>query len=144
VAALLLPNDHPIGTKRLCLDNGYFETFNRENVALADVRSDPIIAVTPTALRTETREFELDDLAFATGFDAVTGALLGIDIAVKDGPRLRDKWANGPRTYLGVMTAGFPNLFIITGPVSPSVNSNLAASIAARRLDRRLFAVFKR
>ena len=129
VAALLLPNDHPIGTKRLCLDMGYFETLNRENVALVDVRSDPIVAVTPTGLRTATREFELDDIVFATGFDAITGALLDIDIAVKDGPRLRDKWANGPRTYLGLMTAGFPNLFIITGPGSPSVKSNMVASI---------------
>jgi len=129
VAALLLPNDHPIGTKRLCLDMGYFETFNRENVALVDVRSDPIVAVTPTGLRTEMREFELDDIAFATGFDAITGALLDIDIAVKHGLRLRDKWADGPRTYLGLMTAGFPNLFIITGPGSPSVKSNMVASI---------------
>jgi cyclohexanone monooxygenase len=129
VAALLLPNDHPIGTKRLCLDIGYFETFNRENVTLVDVRSDPIVAMTPTGLRTEMREFELDNIVFATGFDAITGALLDIDIAVKDGPRLRDKWANGPSTYLGLMTAGFPNLFIITGPGSPSVKSNMVASI---------------
>ena len=75
------------------------------------------------------REFELDEIVFATGFDAITGALLDIDIAVKEGPRLRDKWANGPRTYLGLMTAGFPNLFIITGPGSPSVKSNMVASI---------------
>jgi cyclohexanone monooxygenase len=129
VAALLLPNDHPIGTKRLCLDNGYFETFNRENVTLVDVRSDPIVAITPTGLRTTMREFELDDIAFATGFDAITGALLDIDISVEGGPRLRDKWANGPRTYLGLMTAGFPNLFIVTGPGSPSVKSNMVASI---------------
>ena len=74
-------------------------------------------------MRTETREFELDDIAFATGFDAITGALLDIDILVEGGPRLRDKWIDGPRTYLGLMTAGFPNLFIITGPQSPSVNT---------------------
>ena len=129
VAELLSPNDHPIGTKRLCLDDGYFETFNRDNVTLVDVKSDPIVEITPTGLRTATQEFELDDIAFATGFDAITGALLDIDILVEGGPRLRDKWAQGPRTYLGLMTAGFPNLFIITGPGSPSVKSNMIASI---------------
>jgi cyclohexanone monooxygenase len=129
VAALLSPRDHPIGTKRLCLDNGYFETFNRDNVTLVDVRSDPIAEITPSGLRTQTRAFALDDIAFATGFDAMTGALLSIDISVDGGPRLRDKWAHGPRTYLGLMTAGFPNLFMITGPGSPSVKSNMVASI---------------
>ena len=129
VAELLLPNDHPIGTKRLCLDNGYFETFNRENVTLVDVRSDPIAEITPTGLRTGTRAFELDNIAFATGFDAITGALLNIDISVEGGASLGEKWAHGPRTYLGLMTAGFPNLFIITGPGSPSVKSNMVASI---------------
>ena len=118
LAELLQPRDHPIGTKRLCLDTGYFETFNRQNVTLVDIKSDPIVAVTPGGLRTETREFELDDIAFATGFDAITGALLDIDILIEGGPRLRDKWINGPRTYLGLMTAGFPNLFIVTGPQS--------------------------
>jgi cyclohexanone monooxygenase len=129
IAELLQPRDHPIGTKRLCLDTDYFETFNRENVTLVDVKSDPIVAVTPTGLRTKTRAFELDDIAFATGFDAITGALLDINIRVEGGPRLRDKWVDGPRTYLGLMTAGFPNLFIITGPQSPSVKSNMIASI---------------
>jgi cyclohexanone monooxygenase len=129
VAELLMPRDHPIGTKRLCLDNGYFETFNRDNVTLVDVRSDPIAEITPSGLRTHAREFELDDIAFATGFDAMTGALLNIDISVDGGPRLGDKWAHGPRTYLGLMTAGFPNLFMITGPGSPSVKSNMIASI---------------
>ena len=129
VAELLSPRDHPIGTKRLCLDDGYFETFNRDNVTLVDVRSDPIVEITPSGLRTRTRAFELDDIAFATGFDAMTGALLDIDISVEGGPRLSDKWAHGPRTYLGLMTAGFPNLFMITGPGSPSVKSNMIASI---------------
>jgi cyclohexanone monooxygenase len=129
VAELLMPRDHPIGTKRLCLDDGYFETFNRDNVTLVDVRSDPIVEITPSGLRTRTRAFELDDIAFATGFDAMTGALLNIDISVDGGPRLRDKWAHGPRSYLGLMTAGFPNLFMITGPGSPSVKSNMIASI---------------
>jgi cyclohexanone monooxygenase len=128
-AELLLPNDHPIGTKRLPLDIGYFETFNRDNVTLVDVRSDPIIEITERGLRTGTRTFELDDIAFATGFDAMTGALLDIDILVEDGPKLAEKWAHGPRTYLGLMTAGFPNLFMITGPGSPSVKTNMIASI---------------
>ena len=129
VAELLSPHDHPIGTKRLCLDNGYFATFNRDNVTLVDVRSDPIAEITASGLRTRTRTFELDDIAFATGFDAMTGALLNIDISVGGGLRLRDKWAHGPRTYLGLMTSGFPNLFMITGPGSPSVKSNMVASI---------------
>jgi len=129
VAELLSPNDHPIGTKRLCVDTGYFETFNRQNVTLVDVRSDPLVEITASGLRTGTREFELDDIAFATGFDAMTGALLDIDISVRGGPRLADKWAHGPRTYLGLMTAGIPNLFMITGPGSPGVKSNMIASI---------------
>ena len=129
VARLLMPNDHPIGTKRLCLDNGYFETFNRDNVTLVDVRSDPIVEITELGLRTKTREYELDAIAFATGFDAMTGALLDIDIRGAGGLRLADKWAHGPRTYLGLMTAGLPNLFMITGPGSPSVKTNMIASI---------------
>ncbi|MCB4806166.1 cyclohexanone monooxygenase [Methylobacterium brachiatum] len=129
VARLLMPNDHPIGTKRLCLDNGYFETFNRDNVTLVDVRSDPIVEITERGLRTKTCEYELDAVAFATGFDAMTGALLDIDIRGAGGLRLADKWAHGPRTYLGLMTAGLPNLFMITGPGSPSVKTNMIASI---------------
>ena len=128
-ARLLMPNDHPIGTKRLCLDNGYFETFNRDNVTLVDVRSDPIVEITEQGLRTKTREYGLDALAFATGFDAMTGALLDIDIRGAGGLRLADKWAHGPRTYLGLMTAGLPNMFMITGPGSPSVKTNMIASI---------------
>lgn len=129
VARLLMPNDHPIGTKRLCLDNGYFETFNRDNVTLVDVRSDPIVEITERGLRTRTRAYELDAIAFATGFDAMTGALLDIDIRGAGGLRLADKWAHGPRTYLGLMTAGLPNFFMITGPGSPSVKTNMIASI---------------
>src|SRR5215213_590813 len=129
VAELLLPNDHPIGTKRLCLDNGYFETFNRDNVTLIDVRADPIVEITRSGLQTQTGKFALDDIAFATGFDAMTGALLDIDISVQGGVSLVDKWAHGPRTYLGLMTAGIPNLFMITGPGSPSVKTNMVASI---------------
>jgi len=128
-AETLTPRDHFIGTKRICLDSGYYETFNRDNVALVDVRKDPIEAITPTGIRTASREIGLDAIVFATGFDAITGALLGIDIRGAGGQSLRAKWASGPRTYLGLMTAGFPNLFVITGPGSPSVLTNMITSI---------------
>jgi cyclohexanone monooxygenase len=129
VAELLAPKDHPLGTKRICLDSGYYETYNRDNVTLVDVRSKPIETVTATGLRTQDGEFEFDCLVFATGFDAMTGALLNIDLRGRDGQALKEKWADGPRTYLGVATAGFPNLFMITGPGSPSVLSNMIVSI---------------
>lgn len=129
VARLLMPHDHPIGTKRICIDTGYYETYNRENVSLVDVRTSPIEEITPTGLRTKDAEYELDAIVCATGFDAMTGALFKMEIRGKDGQLLKEKWAAGPRTYLGVMTAGFPNLFIITGPGSPSVLSNMTVSI---------------
>ena len=129
VAELLLPQDYPIGTKRLCADIGYYETFNRDNVTLVDVRRSPIAAVTPTGLRTRDADYALDSIVFASGFDALTGALLGIDIRGRGGEPLRQTWADGPRTYLGLMVAGFPNLFAITGPGSPSVLSNMLTSI---------------
>ena len=129
VARLLMPHDHPIGSKRICIDTGYYETYNRDNVSLVDVRTSPIEEITPTGLRTQDNEYELDAIVFATGFDAMTGALFKMDIRGKHGQVLKEKWAVGPRTYLGVMTAGFPNLFIITGPGSPSVLSNMPVSI---------------
>ena len=133
VAALLAPTDHFIGTKRICLDTGYFETYNRDNVSLVDVRKHPIQEITPKGLRTEATEYELDAIVFATGYDAVTGAVLNINIRTKDGTgggmSLAAKWTAGPRTYLGLMTAGFPNLFLITGPGSPSVLTNMITSI---------------
>jgi cyclohexanone monooxygenase len=135
VAEELLPNDHYIGTKRLCLALGYCETFNRDNVSLVNIRKAPIAAITERGLRTSQTEYELDALIFATGYDAMTGALLDIDIRVEDGPSLRDKWAAGPTTYLGLLTAGFPNLLIITGPDSPSVKSNMIAAIE-QHVDR--------
>jgi len=118
-----------VGCKRLCSDTDYFETFNRPNVTLVDVAAAPIEAVTEHGLRTTEADYPLDDLVFATGFDAMTGALSRIDIRGRDGVALREKWAAGPRTYLGLSTAGFPNLFIITGPGSPSVLSNMVPSI---------------
>lgn len=128
-AALLEPHDHPIGAKRACADTDYYETFNRANVTLVDVRSDPIERLTRTGLKTKSQEYELDAVIFATGFDAMTGALNDIDIVGKGGLSLRTKWANGPVNYLGLMVADFPNLFIVTGPGSPSVKSNMALSI---------------
>ncbi|WP_219417964.1 flavin-containing monooxygenase [Pseudonocardia nigra] len=125
VADLLVPTDPAIGTKRICTDSDYYPTFNRDDVTLVDIRSAPIEEITPTGLRTTGGEYELDDIVFATGFDAMTGALLGMDIRGRGGWSLRDAWAAGPRTYLGLMTAGFPNIFIVTGPGSPSVLANM-------------------
>ena len=128
-AELLAPKDHPIGTKRLCLDTGYYETYNRPNVTLVDARSDPIAEITPSGLRTGKQSFELDAIVFATGFDAMTGTMTRVDIKGRAGQTLKAKWDAGPLTYLGLMTAGFPNLFMITGPGSPSVLSNMILSI---------------
>ena len=128
-AKLLCPNDHPIGTKRICLDSGYYETFNRDNVSLVDVRSAPIEEISPFGLRTAREEFELDSIIFATGFDAMTGAILEMDIRTSDGLDMKDKWKDGPKTYLGIMVAGFPNMFVITGPGSPGVKSQMILSI---------------
>ncbi|GLY65439.1 flavin-containing monooxygenase [Amycolatopsis taiwanensis] len=125
IADLLLPNDHPIGTKRICTDTDYYQTFNRDNVTLVDVRSAPIERITRAGIRTAAAEYELDDIVFATGFDAMTGALAKIDIRGRDGLALRDAWSAGPRTYLGLMVAGFPNMFVVTGPGSPSVLANM-------------------
>jgi cation diffusion facilitator CzcD-associated flavoprotein CzcO/acetyl esterase/lipase len=128
-AAALCPTTHPIGTKRICVDTDYYETYNRDNVTLVDVRSDPIVRLTPRGIATASAEYALDVIVFATGFDAITGAVLDIDVRGRDGRRLKDKWSNGPRTYLGLATAGFPNLFLVTGPGSPSVLSNMVLSI---------------
>ncbi len=129
VAETLAPRDHPLGTKRICIDTDYYDTYNRENVTLVDIREAPITAITPTGIRTVNGEYELDSIVFATGFDAMTGAMLSIDIRGRNGATLTQKWADGPRTYLGLQVAGFPNLFTITGPGSPSVLSNMIVSI---------------
>jgi cyclohexanone monooxygenase len=128
-ARLLQPNSHPIGTKRICIDTDYFATFNRPNVTLVDIKARPIEEILPDGLRAGGRAYELDALVLATGFDAMTGSVAKIDIAGRDGVTLNRKWAEGPRTYLGLMSAGFPNLFVITGPGSPSVLSNMIVSI---------------
>jgi cyclohexanone monooxygenase len=125
----LCPYDHPLGTKRPCLDTGYYETYNRENVRLVNLRRTPLVEITPTGIRTSDEEFTFDAIVFATGFDAMTGALVAVDIEGCDGLTLKDKWKNGTRTYLGIMVHGFPNFFTITGPASPSVFSNMMISI---------------
>ena len=129
IAGKLMPKDYPIGTKRMCVDTNYYATFNRDNVTLVDVRATPIEKITSTGIRTSDRDYALDSIVFATGFDAMTGALSRIDIRGRAGLALQQKWAAGPTTYLGIMIAGFPNLFTITGPGSPSVLSNMALSI---------------
>ncbi|WP_407175935.1 flavin-containing monooxygenase [Bradyrhizobium sp. STM 3562] len=128
-ARLLQPNSHPIGTKRICVDTDYFATFNRDNVALVDIKANPIEEILPNGLRTTAKTYELDALVLATGFDAMTGSVAKIDIRGRNGLTLNRKWAEGPKTYLGLMSTGFPNLFIITGPGSPSVLSNMIVSI---------------
>jgi len=128
-AAKLADIDHPYAAKRPPIDTGYFETFNRDNVTLVDVRSDPIERITPAGVRTRDREYPLDVIVFATGFDAMTGPLLNIDFRGRDGLALRDAWKAGPITYLGLQVPGFPNLFTITGPGSPSVLCNMPVAI---------------
>jgi len=118
-----------IGCKRLCVDTNYYDTYNRPNVALVDLRDDPIESIDATGIRTAHAHFDLDAIVFATGFDAMTGALFAIDVRGAGGLPLREKWAAGPRTYLGLATAGFPNLFLVTGPGSPSVLSSMVPSI---------------
>jgi cyclohexanone monooxygenase len=129
LAELLCPKDHPVGTKRPCLDTNYYATYNRSNVHLIDVRATPLVEITPNGIRTTQKDYEFDTIIFATGFDAMTGAVTRIDIRGTNGQSLKDKWASGPRTYLGISTAGFPNFFTITGPGSPSVLSNMMVSI---------------
>jgi cyclohexanone monooxygenase len=128
-AKLLQPNNHPIGSKRICIDTDYFATFNRPNVKLVDIRSNPIEQISPNAVRAGGKDYDVDALVLATGFDAMTGSVAKIDIRGRNGQTLNQKWAEGPKTYLGLMSAGFPNLFIITGPGSPSVLSNMIVSI---------------
>ena len=129
VAEALSPTDHPLGSKRICVASDYYEAFNRPNVSLVNLRREPIEAIVPEGVRTAKRVYEADTLVLATGYDAMTGALLAMDIRGRGGLRLRDKWAAGPRNYLGLMTAGFPNLFTVTGPGSPSVLVNMMIAI---------------
>jgi cation diffusion facilitator CzcD-associated flavoprotein CzcO len=129
VAEKLVPKDHAFGTKRVPLESGYYEQFNRENVLLVDVRQSPIERITPKGVKTSAAEYELDVIIYATGFDAVTGTLTRIDIRGEGGRSLKDKWAEGPRTYLGIQTAGFPNLFTLVGPHNGSTFCNMPRCI---------------
>jgi cation diffusion facilitator CzcD-associated flavoprotein CzcO len=129
VARTLMPTDHPFGTKRPCLDSGYYDTFNLDHVRLVDLRATPITAITAQGVDTTAESFAFDAIVFATGFDAMTGAITNVDIRGADGASLKETWAEGPRTYLGLGVAGFPNLFTVTGPGSPSVLSNMMVSI---------------
>ncbi|MBN8975208.1 MAG: NAD(P)/FAD-dependent oxidoreductase [Rhizobiales bacterium] len=129
VAKLLQPNDHPIGSKRICVDTDYYATYNRANVKLVDVKANPIEQILPHGLQAGGVTYDFDALVLATGFDAMTGSVARIDIRGRAGQTLNAKWEAGPRTYLGLMSEGFPNLFVITGPGSPSVLSNMIVSI---------------
>jgi cation diffusion facilitator CzcD-associated flavoprotein CzcO/acetyl esterase/lipase len=129
-AETLTPRDHPLGSKRPCLDTNYYATFNRPNVTLVDLRKEPIVSIGETGIRTGRRNFDVDVIIFATGFDAMTGAVLAINpVEGRGGRTLASLWAWGPKTYLGLMAHGFPNFYMITGPGSPSVLSNMAVSI---------------
>ena len=128
-AEKLVPRDHPFASKRALIDTNYYETYNRENVELVDIRHAPIEEITPRGIRTRDGEYELDIIVFATGYDAMTGPFNRIDIRGRDGAALKEKWAEGPQAYLGLSAAGFPNMFMITGPGSPSVLSNMPVSI---------------
>jgi cation diffusion facilitator CzcD-associated flavoprotein CzcO len=132
VADLLIPTDHPIGTKRICTDSNYFQTFNRPNVTLISVRNTPIESVDATGINTVDAHYDLDMIVLATGFDAMTGALGRIDIVGRGGRTLREDWANGPRTYLGLSVDGFPNLFLISGPGAPAVLANMVLHAEAQ------------
>ncbi len=133
VGELLCPTNHYFATKRPCLDSGYYATYNLPHVRLVDLHTQPIATITETGIDTTkdgaAESMEFDAIVFATGFDAMTGAIVGVDITGRNGGSLRDAWAHGPQTYLGLMTVGFPNLFMITGPGSPSVLSNMMVSI---------------
>ncbi|WP_068165997.1 flavin-containing monooxygenase [Rhodococcus phenolicus] len=134
IADQLIPTDHPIGTKRIVTDSGYFETYNRDNVTLINLRRTPLVEITETGIRTSEEYQELDVLVYATGFDAMTGALSRIDIRGRDGRTLRDEWAAGPRTYLGLSSNGFPNMFFMVGAGSPSVLANMVL-MAEQQVD---------
>jgi cyclohexanone monooxygenase len=128
-AEILVAKDYPIGTKRICADSGYFETFNRDNVRLVDINRDPIHEITPKGISAGEEEHEFDAIVFATGFDAMTGTIMRMNIRGRDGQSLADKWRHGPRMYMGLQAVGFPNFFTVTGPGSPSVVSNVLHSI---------------
>jgi cyclohexanone monooxygenase len=129
VAKLLTPTDFPIGARRVCVDIDYFETFNRDNVKLVDIKNTPIEEITAKGVKVGDKEYEVDEIIFATGFDAMTGSLAAIDIRGVGGKTLRDHWAAAPVTLLGLMTAEFPNIFFFNGIGTPYAISNVVVSI---------------
>jgi cation diffusion facilitator CzcD-associated flavoprotein CzcO/acetyl esterase/lipase len=128
-AEALCPKDHYFGTKRPCLDTNYFQTYNLPHVRLVDLRKQPITSITETGVDTADESHSFDAIVYATGFDAMTGPVTAVDVTGTDGLSLKEKWVAGPSTYLGLMSVGFPNFFMITGPGSPSVLSNMTVSI---------------
>lgn len=128
-AETLCPYSHPVGTKRPCLDTNYYQTFNLSHVKLVDLLKTSITDITPEGINTTTENLEFDDIVFATGFDAITGSMVRIDIRGRDGVDLATAWKDGPATLLGLQVTGFPNMFTVTGPQSPSVLSNMMISI---------------
>ena len=129
LAEKLLPKTFPFGTKRLCLDTDYYAAFNRDNVDLVDISVEPIERITKAGIKTSVREYRFDLIVFATGFDAVTGPLFALGITGTNGVTLKDAWKDGPQSYLGLMVTGFPNLFTVNGPSSPSVLANMLQTI---------------
>lgn len=130
LAESLIPTDHPFAAKRLCVDNGYFETFNRDNVALVNVRDNPIRRIRPEGVElSDGTVHDADIIVYALGYDAISGSLLRVDIRGREGRQLQAAWADGPSTYLGLMVAGFPNLFTVTGPGSPAVLAVMVVAI---------------
>src|SRR5216683_6395486 len=129
-AEALTPHDHPFGSKRPCLETNYYATYNRPNITLVNLRQEPIQSITGSGIKTDRRTFDVDVIVFATGFDAMTGAITAVHpITGRGGKSMSDAWAGGPQTYLGLTVDGFPNLFMVTGPGSPSVLSNMVVSI---------------
>lgn len=128
-AALLKPKDYHIGTKRVCLDTGYYESFNLPHVKLVDLKTDPIVRIVPEGIATQSATHAFDAIVFATGFDAVTGSILRVDPKGRDGVSLSSKWSGGPRAYLGLMANGYPNMFFVNGPGSPSAVGNCITNI---------------
>jgi len=128
-AEKLIPKSYPFGTRRTCIDTGYYEIFNQPNVHLVDLLESPLKEITPTGFSTEAADYEVDIIVYATGYDAFTGGLKTLDVIGVDGKNMRDVWSEGAKTYMGTMSVGFPNYFIVTGPQSPSVLSNVVVSI---------------
>jgi cation diffusion facilitator CzcD-associated flavoprotein CzcO len=128
-ASLLEPRFHPLGAKRSCFGTDFYETFNRPNVSLVSLRDEPIATMTSGSIITETGSYDVDAIVLAIGFDAFTGPLYALNVQTPQAGRLQDAWRDGVRTYLGIMTSGFPNFFMIGGPQSPALASNVVVTI---------------